>query len=224
MSFERPGLYEVSLLFSANAVGQSGLEFYWHTARTPGLQVIPQAALYTSVVVGQQLITFEELPVGTVPSDQFRDRGVTLAVLAGDVQVTNAFPAEFVPVTQPNVLASPTAAPPQGQVVEMRFVVPGRLEPGITDLVQFFVIDADSAPGTRVVATNQHGQTVFDQRIVTGGAGQQQVTISAPKILKVGVELGGAGADTAALDNLAFNTPVAADLIPPKGKCDADLR
>lgn len=215
LSFAQPGLYEVSLLFAANSVGQSGLEFYWATAATGGLALVPQSAMYTSAVVGQQLITFEENPLTTVPTDQYRAKGVVFNVTSGDLQITSAFPNDFVPVTQPSVFGSPTATPAQAQTVELNFVAPGTNTPGITNLVQLFILDADVAPGAHIVAIDQHGQTVYDQRIVTGGGAQQQVTIAAPQIMKVIVELGGAGVDTAAIDNVGFNTPVAADLVPP---------
>jgi hypothetical protein len=215
LSFAQPGLYEISLLFAANTVGQSGLEFYWTTAHTSGREIIPQAALYTTTVVGQQLITFEEQPGATVPADQYRNAGILFHIVSGDLQITNSFPADFVPVTRPNVVGSPAQAPTQAQVIEMTFVSPGTNEPGVTDLVQLFVIDSDAAPGAHVSAINQHGETVFDQRIVTGGAAQEQVTISAPQIFKVTVELGGAGTDTAAIDNVSFNIPRAADFVPP---------
>ncbi|MFZ4765769.1 MAG: Ig-like domain-containing protein, partial [Roseimicrobium sp.] len=216
VTFEQPGLYPIKLLFAANSVGQSGLEFYWQTSGASGLQLVPQSALYTTTVQAQQLINFDDQAAGTIPAAQYRNRGLVLSVPSGTVQITNALPSDFVPITQPNVVGCPTSTPMQAQTLEMSFVVPGTTQPAITDFVEFYLIDADTAPGAHIVATNQHGETVYDQNIVTGGGVQQKVTISVPQLFRIRLELGGAGTDTSAIDNLAFNTPVAADLTPPR--------
>lgn len=215
VTFAQPGLYPVKLLFAANSVGFSGLEFYWQVGNSASLQLVPQSALYTTTILGQQLVNFDDQPAGTLLADQYRNLGLIMGVSSGTLQITNALPSDFIPVTQPNVVGCPTSAPSVAQTLEMSFVVPDTSQPAITDFIEFYLIDADTAPGTHITATNQHGQTVFDQSIVTGGGVQQKVTIAAPQIFHLRLELGGAGADTAAIDNVAFNTPSAADLIPP---------
>ncbi|KAB2661937.1 MAG: hypothetical protein DVB31_11835, partial [Verrucomicrobia bacterium] len=121
--FGGEGLYEVTLLYAANAVGQSGLEFSWITAAR-GTEIVPQSHLYTSPDVGDRLITFEELPAGTVVADQFRPIGIRFSTTEG-IRVASDRPDRFVPVSPANVLGdSRTSGAPDG-VVELQFVVPG---------------------------------------------------------------------------------------------------
>ncbi|PNY36622.1 hypothetical protein C2E31_12300 [Rhodopirellula baltica] len=204
LSFAEPGLYPVDLLFSANSVGQSGLELHWNTAST-GSQLIPQSAMYVDPNVGNQQITFEELTAGAIVSDQFVDKGILFSTLGGQLQVTDAFPSDFVPVSAPYVFADPTANPTETGEVEFTFVVPGTSVPASTDLFSFYAIDAEGI-GVTATAFDQTGAVLFSDTFNAGGATQDLVTIAEPGIAKVVLTLGDT-TDTSAIDNITFNTP-----------------
>ncbi|MBY0457516.1 MAG: hypothetical protein K2V38_09285, partial [Gemmataceae bacterium] len=208
LRFAGEGLYPITLLYAANAIGVSGLEFAWRTAAAPSGVLVPQSALYTSPQSGDQLITFEELPAGTAVTNQFQSKGVLFNTLGGNLQVTSAQPARFVPVSGNRVFADPALNPTQTGVVEWSFVVPNRSTPGMTDFVAFYLIDAETT-GATVTAFDPEGNMLFTGTYNAGAGTQERVVIGRPRIAKVRVTLG-AGADTTAVDNLSFNRPVRA--------------
>jgi len=63
LEFEAEGLYPVTLLFGANLVGQSGLEFAWNTARA-GSEIIPRDVIYLGDLaierIGERVAKAEE--------------------------------------------------------------------------------------------------------------------------------------------------------------------
>lgn len=210
LSFEVPGLYPFELLFAANSVGVSGLEFAWQT-QTGGTQIIPQSALYLDVELCDRKVEFEEFAVGTLITSQYNGDGLGVNVLSGDVQITNAFPTQFVPVSGDRVFGDPNVAPADDGIVEFTFVDPLTAEPAVTDFFSVFVIDAE-ATGAIVTAFDVDDLMVFQATVNAGGGTQEEVVIEAPLMARVQVNLG-SGADTSALDNICFNTPVArADL------------
>jgi hypothetical protein len=212
LAFEGEGLYPVTLLFAANATGQSGLEFAWNTATSNGDVIVPQEALYLSPNIGDRLVTFEEVPVGTVLSNQFAGQGVLFRTLGGQPQVTDTTPDRLVPVSPRQVFADPNPNPATTTEVELRFVVPGTSTPAVTEFVGFFVLDTEQI-GATVTAFDTAGDVLFTNTYHGGGASQEAVSIAAPRIARVLLTLG-QGADTAGLDNLSFTTPVSgADLI-----------
>ena len=198
------GLYPVQLLYAANQVGQSGLELAWTTAS--GTALIPQASMYFDDLMGQQLITFEDLAIGSTPSNEFMGQGLKISVLGGSVQVTDTEPDKFVPISRHNVLADPNTNSSETGIVEFSFVVPGSQNPATTNFFGLFLIDTESIGGV-VTAYNPEGQVLFSKTYNMGGASQEPVRISADRIAKVRVELG-KGTDRAAIDNITFNTPV----------------
>ncbi|MFV2069791.1 MAG: Ig-like domain-containing protein, partial [Pirellulales bacterium] len=202
--FESAGLYPVSLLFAANASGQSGLEFAWETATSGGTQIVPQDALYVTPILGDQKITFEELPAGTVVSDQYRPDGVVFDVLGGDLQIVDS--PEFIPVSAPNVFADAVDTPAAVGEVDFRFVVPGTDDAGATNFFSLFLIDTEQI-GATVTAFDPEGTVIHFEAVQSGGGSQAQVQIQRDQIARVNVTLG-QGADTAAIDNMSFNTPV----------------
>lgn len=223
LDFESEGLYEVSLLYAANADGFSGLELQWNTAHTPGLGIVPQDALYITQPQGQNLITFEEVPADTELRSQFRDIGVHFQPVAGLLGATDNQPDQFVPVTPDNVYGTMNEQFVGIPVLaDIDFIVPGTGdpddpfsgEPAVTDFVQFYLIDADFAPGAWVAALNPEGDRIFEQHIQTGGAEQRLVTIELDRISKLQLNLGMVGFGVAAIDNLAFNTPQPANFAP----------
>jgi hypothetical protein len=201
--FAEEGLYPFTLLYAANAVGFSGLKLAWRTAS--GEQIIPQSALYLTPDVEDRLITFEELPVGTVLSNQFSGLGIIFTNVSGGVAITTNFPAKFVPISPSAVLADPRTNPVQSGVIDLTFKIPGTGAPAITKYVSFFIIDAETT-GASVVAFDSDGQVVFTNSYHGGGAAQELVAISNPRIARVRLSLG-SGSDTAAVDNLAFSAP-----------------
>ncbi len=203
VSFAEPGLYPVELLFAANAIGASGLEFAWATAANTGGGIVPQNRMYVSPDLGDRLITFEEVPADSVLTTQYASEGVVFETLAGNPVTTSANPATFVPVSATRVLGDPAAA----SQIEIRFVSPGTTTPATTPFVAFFVIDA-AAPGTVTKAYNAAGTEIYTRTSQAGAGSRELVTISAPGIARVRVTLG-SGAETAAIDNLAFVSPVA---------------
>jgi hypothetical protein len=203
MSFEEEGLYPVNLLFAANAVGQSGLEFSWLRGAGSVNEIVPQASLYQTGDTGDQLITFEEVPEGTVVADQYQAQGVRFVTSAG-LRATAA-EVDFVPISAPRVLGDPTRPPVGPGRVEMNFVVPGSQTAAVTNQVGFYLIDA-AGTGARVSAFNPVGQQVFQQTYNEGGRTQTWVDIRYPHIASVVVELGDAS-EKSALDQIGFRTP-----------------
>ena len=200
VSFQDEGLYPITLLYAANAVGQSGLELSWQVG-TNAATIIPQSALYVSPNLGDRLITFEEVPAGTVLGNQYAGTGVVFTSLSGNVQVTTNFPTRFVPVSPPNVLADPNANPTQPGIVDLTFVAADG-----SPAVGFFIINAQNDVPT-VTAFDSGGGVLFTNSYHGGGASQQLVTINQPGIARVRVNLG-SGTNTAAIDNLALLTPI----------------
>lgn len=204
VSFEKEGLYPVTLLFAANASGASGLEFAWETA-THGNVLVPQSALYRSLTAGQHLITFEELPLGTVVSNQFHTAGIIFKSLSGELQVTTARPSEFVPVSPPNVYADPAVVTTAPVELEFRFVDPVSLRPATVDFMSFFVIDAESR-GAVVTVFDSADVEVYRREFHGGGAAREEVLLDQPRMLRVHVYLGESD-DTAAIDHITFSSP-----------------
>ncbi len=203
VAFESEGLYAVTLLYAANASGQSGLELSWLTARNPAAEIIPQSALYVAPNIGDQLITFEELTAGAVLGNQFANRGVIFQS-TGDAQVTTSLPDRFVPVSTTHVYADPNASPGVTSELDLQFVAQNG-DPAITDFVSFFILNAQN-PGATVVAFNAAGGVLYSNTFHAGGASQDLVTISQSGISRVHINLG-SGAAHAGLDNLSFTTP-----------------
>jgi subtilase family serine protease len=218
-AFESPGLYPVRLLFAANAVGFSGLEFQWYTALTGNWALIPQEALYLADTGCVDEFDFEGLDLGTSPADQYLDRGVRFEVVSGGPVVTDARPLEFIPVSGDRVIGDPDPLSTDPGELRVSFWASdgeGGLVPGETDEVGLFVINAntrDGGAGARVTATGAEQQALFDQVYVGGVGAQEPVTIVAPGILGLALELG-QGQSAAAIDNLCVGLirPAPADL------------
>ncbi|MCK4659184.1 MAG: hypothetical protein KAV82_06640 [Phycisphaerae bacterium] len=204
LEFEGEGLYPVYFLFAANAAGVSGLELSWNTAPT-GSQIVPQSYVYQNVPGCSTEILFEEYPAGTAVTDQYRDLGAVFEVLGGDLQITDAKPTEFVPVSVDRVFGDPNADPLDEGLLELRFVVPGTDTPGATNIFTCYVIDAEET-GATITAYDIDDQELFFGSYNAGGATQELVEILATGIHRVVFTLG-QGADTSALDNLCFNPP-----------------
>ena len=161
--------------------------------------------------VGPQLVTFEELPSGTVPTDQYRDRGILFRVTSGSVQATSAQATRFVPRSGVRVLADPGASPAATGAVEITFVVPGTGVAAATTAFSCFVIDAEST-GATVTAYDPDDVPVFSAELHGGPAFQERVSITGEIISRVVVTLG-QGADTSAIDDVCFARPTS--LAPP---------
>jgi hypothetical protein len=204
VDFEEEGLYPVTLLFAANSASRSGLEFAWNTALA-GQQLVPQSAMYLVASECDRKVEFEDLAVGTVVTDQYAGLGLKTRVLGGNVQVTNAFPNKFVPVSGTRVLADPGANPSATGTVEFTFVVPGTESAATVDRFSLFVIDAETT-GSLVQAFDSYGNEVFSEQVNTGGGTQTPVTIEQIGISRVVVTLG-SGSDTSAIDNICFDRP-----------------
>jgi hypothetical protein len=205
VSFESEGLYPVTLLYDANAVGSSGLEFAWSTAGTNGTPIIPESALYITPNLGDRLITFEEVPSGTVLSNQFSAQGILFTNLAGQLQVTTNSPDRWVPVSPSHVFADSRSNPPDPGSVELDFVSPTNGAPAVTDFVSFFLINAQG-PGATVLAYDGAGDVLYTNSFSAGGASQELVAISQPGIARVQINLG-QGTNAAAIDNVSLTTP-----------------
>ncbi len=229
VDFETEGLYPITLLFAANAWGASGLELVWQTA-IAGEEIIPQEALYLGEAVCESKIEFEEFEAGTIVGGQYRDLGLQFEVISGDLQITDAFPDEFVPVSGDRVFGDPNDTPAAEGVVEFAFVVPGTDEPASTDFFSFFLIDAEGI-GSTITAFAPDGSQIFAEQVNAGGGTQEPIAIIEPFIAKVRVSLG-VGDDTSAIDNICFREPtsmVAPDLqvdqldVPDQGLVGQDV-
>lgn len=212
------GLWPVTLLYAANATGQSGLEFRWQTATSGGMVVVPQAMMYQTADLADQLVTFEEVPGNTAVTDQYRDKGLLLNTIAGDLKTTDASPAKFVPVSPTHVYGDPNSNPAATGEVEMTFVEPGTAIAAATSYLSFFVIDAEGT-GATVQAFDPADTMIFNQTYHGGGANQERVSIRADQIVRVRVTLG-TGSDTVAIDNIAFATPHQINHAPVIGTLD----
>jgi len=206
VSFQDEGLYPITLLYAANAAGQSGLELSWQVGTNAATPIIPQSALYVSPDLGDRLITFEEVPAGTVLSNQYAGTGVIFTVSSGALQVTTNFPAQFVSVTPPNVFADPNPNPSQPGIVDLSFVEPGTTNRATTDFVSFFILNAQNDQAT-VTAFDSGGSLLFTNSYHRGGASKELISINVHGISSVRLNLG-QGTSTAAIDNLAFLSPV----------------
>lgn len=210
--FEDEGLYPVDLLYEANNVGISGLEFRWRVATQTTDVIVPQTRMYLTAGSGDEAITFEELPVGSTVADDYLAQGIRFATVSGALQVTDARPNRFVPVSPTRVFGDPAAEAAEAGVVDLSFVIPGTTIPSTTDYLSFFVIDAEET-GATVTAHDPEEEVLFTGEYHGGGGSQEQVILDLPRLARVRITLG-EGADTAALDNLAFHTPAdLADLV-----------
>jgi hypothetical protein len=205
VSFQDEGLYPITLLYAANAVGQSGLEFSWQVSSNAA-QITPQSALYISPDLGDRLITFEEVPINTVLSNQYVGTGVVFTTVSGTLKVTTNFPTRFVPVSPPQVFADPNASPSQPDLVDITFVGADQTSQATSDFVSFFLINGQNDVPT-VVAYGSGGNVLYTNSFHAGGASQELVSISAKGIARVRVNIG-QGTNAAAMDNLAFLAPV----------------
>jgi hypothetical protein len=206
VSFQDEGLYPITLLYAANAVGQSGLEMSWQIGTNSATPIIPQSALYISPDLGDRLITFEEVPAGTVLSNQYAGTGLAFSVISGGVRVTTNFPTQFVPVTPPNVLGDPNSNPAQPGIIDLSFVAPGSTNRATSDFVSFFMLNAQNDAAT-VAAFDSGGGLLSTNSYHGGGASKELVSINTHGISRIRLNLG-QGTNTAAIDNLAFLAPV----------------
>lgn len=202
VEFEDEGMYPLYFLFAANSVGYSGLELSWRVAA--GEAILPQSNLYTTTSDCASSINFEEYPAGTLVTDQYRGIGVVFTQTSGDVQITNAQPTKFVPVSGDRVFANPTPNPTEPGQVEISLVVPGTETPAVTDHFSCYVIDAESI-GTTITAYDPQGNQIFANTWHTGGAAREMAQVDVPAIRRLVIDLG-SGADTSALDNLCFGS------------------
>lgn len=218
--FESPGLYPVRLLFAANAVGFSGLEFQWYTAPTGGWAFVPQSALYLAETGCIDEFTFDDIDLGDVPANQYVERGIVFDVASGGVVVTDARPLEFIPVSGDRVIGDPDLSGSEPGLIGASFwafdPVGGDYVPGEVDEVGLFVINAndrDGGTGARVTANGLQQSTLFDQVYNAGVGTQEQVSIVAPGMIGLRLELG-AGLSAAAIDSLCVGPirPAPADL------------
>ncbi|MBN2063809.1 MAG: hypothetical protein JW745_03325, partial [Sedimentisphaerales bacterium] len=203
LEFESEGLYPITLLYAANSVGYSGLEFNWITALHNGL--IPQEYMYLSEYQCSQQVVFDEKVSGTYLTDDYAGEGVIFNVISGDLRVTNELPTQFVPVSPANVFGDPTAFEAEAGEVELTFVLPGTSQQAYTDYFSFWVIDAEEE-GAVVTAYDFGDNVIFSQEYHEGGASRTEVVIEEPVIARVNITLG-SGSDTSAIDNLCFNLP-----------------
>lgn len=93
--------------------------------------------------------------------------------------------------------------------------MPGTAEPASSTVLSFFLIDAETN-GATVAAFDPEGQLIFTNAYHGGGAAQELVTISYPRIARARITLG-QDADTVALDNIRFSTPVSVNHRPVVG-------
>jgi hypothetical protein len=205
VSFQDEGLYPITLLYAANAAGFSGLELSWQIG-TNAATIIPESALYVSPDLGDRLITFEEVPSGTLLSNQYAATGVIFNVRSGALQVTTNSPTHFVPITPPNVFADPNPNPLQPGIVDLTFVQPGTTNRATSDFVSFFMLNAQNDQAT-VAAYDAGGSLLFTNSYHGGGASKELVSINTHGIARVRLNLG-QGTNTAAIDNVAFLSPV----------------
>ncbi len=210
LTFEGPGLYPLYFLFSANNAGVSGLELQWQIPS--GWQVIPQSALYQSTAGCEQQILFEEYAAGTPLTDQYSSQGALFTTLSGNIQITDAFPLKFVPVSGDRVLADPTESPTEEGLVAIHFVDPVTGHAAITNYFSCYVIDAEST-GATITAYGPDGSVLDSVSVIDagGGAAQVPVEINTPGIFEIVASLG-IGSDTSALDNLCWSIPASINL------------
>jgi len=202
--FENEGLYQLYLLFAANRTGQSGLELQWRVGSAVWT-TIPQSSMYDSSEECDKKIFFEEYPSGTTLSDQYTNKGIIFNVLSGNLQVTNAFPQKFVPVSGDLVFASPENPSTEECKVELLFVDPSQSLPAITNYFSCFVLDSESI-GTTLTAYNAKDEVLKTIKVNAGGASQKKVEFVLSGIRRIEISLGKDN-DTSALDNLCWITP-----------------
>jgi len=211
--FEGEGLYELYLLFAANSAGYSGLELQWMTG-TGDWVTLPQSHMYQSFEICENKIFFEEFSEGTYLTDQYAEQGLVFNVLSGDLQITDALPLEFVPVSGDRVFGDPNGFPAEEGQVELLFVDPVTGAPATTNYFSCFVIDSEET-GATLTAYGVTGEVVRTVTVNAGGATQEQIEFSAPGIRRIEITLG-SGEDTSALDNLCWNIPIITDTISPE--------
>ncbi len=202
--FENEGLYQLYFLFAANRTGQSGLELQWRVG-SADWTTIPQSSMYDSSEECDKKIFFEEYISGTTLTDQYTNQGIFFNVLSGNLQITNAFPQKFVPVSGDLVFASPENPSTEECKVELLFVDPSQSLPAITNYFSCFVLDSESI-GTTLTAYNAKDEVLKTIKVNAGGASQKKVEFVLSGIRRIEISLGKDN-DTSALDNLCWITP-----------------
>jgi len=207
--FEGEGLYELYLLFAANSVGYSGLELQWMIG-TGEWVTLPQSHMYQSSEICENKIFFEEFPEGTYLADQYAGQGLIVNVLSGDLQITDALPLKFVPVSGDRVFGDPNSSSAEEGQVELLFVDPATGMLATINYFSCFVIDSEEI-GATLTAYGVTGDVLRTVTINAGGATQEQIEFSAQGIRRIEITLG-YGEDTSSLDNLCWNTPIAVSM------------
>jgi RHS repeat-associated protein len=199
LTFEAPGLYPLTVLYSRGPSGPSGVELSWSRGTPMVTEIVPQGRLYRSVTTANRAVSFDDLSEGVAPGQSYRNLGVDFITSPG--VVATATVPDYVPVTAPFVLGNPGGS----GSVSMAFVDPETGSPAVTDFVSFYVIDAAGA-GAEVTAYDPAGQTIFSRSVQEGARSQTAVSFSHPYIARVEVAIGD-GAQGGAIDQLAFKAP-----------------
>ncbi|MGE3164638.1 MAG: CARDB domain-containing protein [Planctomycetota bacterium] len=152
----------------------------------------------------ENAIDFEEFAAGTVLTNQYQDRGVLFTTISGNPRIIADTTTGFTPVTGDRVFGDPQAGA-QG-VAEITFVVPNSSAPASTSSVLLYMIDAEQADGATITALDPGGRVVFEASYHAGDSSQELVTIEAPYIHRLRLNLGN-DANTAAIDHLVFEEP-----------------
>jgi RHS repeat-associated protein len=152
-----------------------------------------------------QQLTFEEFPAETYLTNQYGQDGVLFDVVSGDLQITDAFPENFVPVSGDRVFGDPNVLPAVEGIIQIGFVVPGTSEPATTNYFSCYIIDAEDI-GATVTAIGASEEVVFSQSYHGGEASQELVVIDYPFITRVIITLG-QDTDTVAIDDVCVGFP-----------------
>ncbi|MEM7623277.1 MAG: hypothetical protein AAF235_08740, partial [Planctomycetota bacterium] len=166
---------------------------------------MPQSNLYTRVPGCTQNILFEEFAAGTVLTDEYASLGAVFSTRSGGVQITDARPGDFAPISGDRVLGDPALPASEDGVVRIDFVVPGTDEPAAASFFSCYIIDAETN-GATVTVFGVNGRVLETAFFNAGGAEQEYFESSHPVIGAVEIELGGSS-DTAAVDNVCFSLP-----------------
>ncbi len=209
VSFESEGLYELYFLFSANNSSYSGVDLKWYVNNGGTLvqQFIPQSVLYQTQAGCSYQVEFDDLAAGTALFDQYSSQGGMFFVLGGNIQVTDSYPEDFVPVSGSNVLADPNNPPTEPGILMVSFVDPSDNEPATVRYFSTYVIDAED-DGAVLTAFDVSGDVIDTVSVQgTGGASQYQAVFDNVGDIAYVMIFLGSTTDACALDKMCWAEP-----------------
>lgn len=185
--------------------------------KTKTLSIIIVLCLWSSIIFAVT-IDFDDVTTDYLiyaPVDQYVSQGIVFdspMLISNIALVEPGFYSTFINVggTAPNVLV---LSNPYSREISASFVVPGTLIKATTDFVSMLFCDSEigSTLGT-IDAYDINGVLIDSATLLTPSSRGAVLEVNAPNIASIRFSVDWDGGD---LDNLTFNTPVAAPVPEP---------